>query len=226
MPIKTIPVSGNRKTGAIAITYRAAPNNSLGTCPVECALNPNPTQYTDKVDERYLDALLRSVPRAGQSFTYTHFHYRHLPPQRLERRSSTSRVIVLGTPWNPIVRATLQSWRCRPGLLRSIESSTTSRSSGVRPSTGRRQPVRIAETADLSVQGQIVALLCLSPLTERKRNSWVTRSRVAAMLLLDLIGSIGRRLRSRKTLMMGPTCSSSSNLFRQGPSSDTTLRET
>ena len=38
--LKTVKHSGNKKTGPIAVTYRAGGHNVFATCPATCALNP------------------------------------------------------------------------------------------------------------------------------------------------------------------------------------------
>ena len=80
--LKLIPQSWNLKTGPIATTYRSAPNNPYGTCPSTCPLLPvlQPKQETaHEIDNDYLIALQKAVPRYGQAWTYSHFHYSHLP---------------------------------------------------------------------------------------------------------------------------------------------------
>jgi hypothetical protein len=55
--LKTVKTSGNKKTGPIAVTYRAGGHNVFGTCPKTCALNPRGEQGAELVDADYLQAL-------------------------------------------------------------------------------------------------------------------------------------------------------------------------
>jgi hypothetical protein len=77
--LKTVRQSANRKTGPIAVTYRAGAVNMFGTCPASCPLNPQPAAGVRKIDKRYLSALRRAVPRNGKAFTYSHFPVEKLP---------------------------------------------------------------------------------------------------------------------------------------------------
>jgi hypothetical protein len=77
--LKTVISSSNKKTGPIAVTYRAGENHVFGSCPKQCALNPNQTAGADKIDLEYLEALRRAVPRNGQAWTYSHFSADQLP---------------------------------------------------------------------------------------------------------------------------------------------------
>jgi len=72
--LKTIAVSSNAKTGPIATTYRAGNTETFGTCPNSCPLKPEGRKGTPVVDDEYLAALKRAVPRNGQAWTYTHFN--------------------------------------------------------------------------------------------------------------------------------------------------------
>ena len=49
--LKTVTQSANRKTGPIAVTYRAGAHNVFATCPATCALNPQ-GQHAAERDER------------------------------------------------------------------------------------------------------------------------------------------------------------------------------
>jgi len=71
--LKTVAVSGNGKTGPIAVTYRSGEHSIFGTCPKSCALNPKGEHSADLVDQEYLAALSDAVPRKGKAFTYSHF---------------------------------------------------------------------------------------------------------------------------------------------------------
>jgi hypothetical protein len=77
--LKTIRISANRKTGPIAVTYRAGEHNVFGTCPKTCALNPQGDHAADLVDADYLQAVRQAVPRGGQAWTYSHFSPDVLP---------------------------------------------------------------------------------------------------------------------------------------------------
>lgn len=80
--LKLVPLSGNRKTGPIAVTYRTSPNNNYGTCPTSCPLLPilqNEETTAHEIDQDYLSALRQAVPKRGQAWTYSHFPYQQLP---------------------------------------------------------------------------------------------------------------------------------------------------
>ena len=77
--LKTIRTSANRKTGPIAVTYRAGQHATLATCPKSCPLNPKGDQGADLVDQDYLAAVRQAVPPRGQAWTYSHFPAELLP---------------------------------------------------------------------------------------------------------------------------------------------------
>lgn len=77
--LKTVKHSANKKTGPIAVTYRAGGHNVFGTCPKTCALNPQGDHAADLVDTEYLEAVRHAVPRNGQAWTYSHFPADLLP---------------------------------------------------------------------------------------------------------------------------------------------------
>jgi len=77
--LKTVKHSANKKTGPIAVTYRAGGHSVFGTCPKTCALNPQGDNAADLVDVDYLQAVRRAVPRNGQAWTYSHFPAELLP---------------------------------------------------------------------------------------------------------------------------------------------------
>jgi hypothetical protein len=77
--LKTVKQSANKKTGPIAVTYRAGQHSVFGTCPKTCALNPQGTHAADLIDVEYLAAVRRAVPRNGQAWTYSHFAADLLP---------------------------------------------------------------------------------------------------------------------------------------------------
>ena len=51
--LKTVKHSANKKTGPIAVTYRAGGHSVFGTCPKTCALNPQGDNAADLVDVDY-----------------------------------------------------------------------------------------------------------------------------------------------------------------------------
>jgi hypothetical protein len=63
--IKLINNSTNRKTGAIATTYRAGGRDVFSTCPNTCALKPIDKHGSNKIDQVYLKALKSAVVRGG-----------------------------------------------------------------------------------------------------------------------------------------------------------------
>ena len=77
--LKTVAVSANKKTGPIAVTYRAGGADTYGTCPKTCELNPSPATGAESIDAEYLSALMSAVPRNGQAWTYSHFPAEQLP---------------------------------------------------------------------------------------------------------------------------------------------------
>ena len=77
--LKTVKHSGNKKTGPIAVTYRAGGHNVFATCPATCALNPQGEHAADLIDLDYLQAVRQAVPRDGQAWTYSHFPAELLP---------------------------------------------------------------------------------------------------------------------------------------------------
>lgn len=77
--LKTVTVSANRKTGPIAVTYRAGEHETYATCPKSCALHPAGEKGAELIDADYLAALRAAVPRNGQAWTYSHFPAELLP---------------------------------------------------------------------------------------------------------------------------------------------------
>jgi hypothetical protein len=77
--LKTVKNSGNKKTGPIAVTYRAGGHSVFGTCPKTCALNPQGDHAAELVDAEYLAAVRHAVPRNGQAWAYSHFAAELLP---------------------------------------------------------------------------------------------------------------------------------------------------
>lgn len=80
--LKTVALSGNRKTGPIAVTYRSGEHETYATCPKTCGLHPKGEKGADLIDEGYLKALSDAVPRQGIAWTYSHFPARALPKPR------------------------------------------------------------------------------------------------------------------------------------------------
>lgn len=72
--LKTVAISGAKKTRGISVTYRSGSAHKYATCPASCELNCSGVGST-KIDHTYLDALLAAVPRRGVAFTYTHFPF-------------------------------------------------------------------------------------------------------------------------------------------------------
>lgn len=70
--LKTTLNSQANKTKGLAVTYRSGSQNKFGTCPTNCELNPSGCG-SNKIDEKYLDALLNCKPKKGESFTFSHF---------------------------------------------------------------------------------------------------------------------------------------------------------
>ena len=54
--LKTVAVSANRKTGPIAVTYRAGEHQTYATCPKSCALHPDGGNGAELIDAEYLAA--------------------------------------------------------------------------------------------------------------------------------------------------------------------------
>ncbi len=77
--LKTVRQSANKKTGPIAVTYRAGAHSVFATCPSTCALNPKGAQGAQLIDQEYLAALVHAVPAGGQAWTYSHFPAELLP---------------------------------------------------------------------------------------------------------------------------------------------------
>lgn len=77
--LKTVAVSGNRKTGPIAVTYRSGTHETYSTCPRTCGLHPKSETGAVFVDTEYLAALRNAVPKNGQAWTYSHFPAEALP---------------------------------------------------------------------------------------------------------------------------------------------------
>lgn len=77
--LKTVKISSNKKTGPIAVTYRAGVHETYSTCPKTCALHPKSETGTKTIDAEYLAALIDAVPRGGKAWTYSHFAAESLP---------------------------------------------------------------------------------------------------------------------------------------------------
>lgn len=77
--LKTVPISGNRKTGPIAVTYRSGEHQTYGTCPKTCGLHPKSETGANNIDGEYLAAVIDAVPRNGKAWTYSHFAADSLP---------------------------------------------------------------------------------------------------------------------------------------------------
>lgn len=88
--LKLIEKSSNKKTGPIAVTYRAGSHNVFSTCPSACPLNPQGPAGARLIDKGYLKALLEAVPPGGMAWTYSHFG-----PEAVPRPESGKTVINL-----------------------------------------------------------------------------------------------------------------------------------
>ena len=73
--LKVVKKSQALKTTDCAVTYRSGNDDVFGTCPKHCALNPNSTMSTNKIDWDYLDAVLDAKVQGGRSWTYSHFKF-------------------------------------------------------------------------------------------------------------------------------------------------------
>ena len=70
--LNCVESSRAKKTGGLAVTYRAGRGDMYGTCPDSCSLKSAAT-LTHEVDRDYESAVRCAVPRKGISFLYTHF---------------------------------------------------------------------------------------------------------------------------------------------------------
>ena len=77
--LKTVTQSSNKKTGPIAVTYRAGKTSPYGTCPATCSLMPADQCGTVAIDPEYMAAVENAVPRRGIAWTYSHFPAEALP---------------------------------------------------------------------------------------------------------------------------------------------------
>jgi hypothetical protein len=77
--LKTVAVSGNSKTGPVAVTYRSGEHQTYGTCPRTCALHPRSDTGAAQIDVQYMAAVEDAVPRNGKAWTYSHFPAEALP---------------------------------------------------------------------------------------------------------------------------------------------------
>ena len=84
--LKTVQKSKANKTAGLAVTYRSGTENIFGTCPSTCPLNPTDTQVTDTIDIKYLNAVLKAIPRKGKAFTYTHYKIEDIKDKLLLRK--------------------------------------------------------------------------------------------------------------------------------------------
>ena len=71
--LRTVKRSEAFKTTGCAVTYISGVTEMYGTCPPSCPLNPEPSKSTNTIDKNYLKLLLRTIPRGGKAFAYTHF---------------------------------------------------------------------------------------------------------------------------------------------------------
>ena len=71
--------SGDKKTGPIAVTYRAGVR-TFATCPATCGANPRPAESSGAIDWEYLEALAEAAPARGGAWTYVHFGWKLWKP--------------------------------------------------------------------------------------------------------------------------------------------------
>ena len=88
--LTTVIKSGDKKTGAIPVTYRSG-STMFGTCPNSCALKPTHEKGAEKIDLKYFKAVAESAPRGGIAWTYIHFDWRDWKPllQKLGKKART-----------------------------------------------------------------------------------------------------------------------------------------
>lgn len=77
--LNTVKVSSNKKTGPIAVTYRAGVTDMFGSCPKTCRLKPCSAKGAETVDVEYMQAVEDAVPRNGTAWTYSHFEFNLIP---------------------------------------------------------------------------------------------------------------------------------------------------
>jgi hypothetical protein len=75
--LKTVPVTGDKKTGPIGGTYRTGETTMYGSCPSDCPLMKGckgelPTPDNQVLDVEYMMAEREAVPPGGWAFGYTH----------------------------------------------------------------------------------------------------------------------------------------------------------
>jgi hypothetical protein len=99
--LKTVKHSANKKTGPIAVTYRAGGHNVFATCPKTCALNPQGEHAADLIDADYLQAVRQAVPRNGQAWTYSHFPAELLPVPAPGETVINASCDTIPRPWLP-----------------------------------------------------------------------------------------------------------------------------
>ena len=88
MTLLCVNVSGNKKIGPCATTYRAGSGNPFGTCPNSCELMPDTASGSGEIDRAYEDQLRKSKPKNGKAFTYTHF-----PPEQWSEPNSEKKTV-------------------------------------------------------------------------------------------------------------------------------------
>tara|TARA_R100001509_G_C4829829_1_gene202901 strand:+ start:227 stop:967 length:741 start_codon:yes stop_codon:yes gene_type:complete len=114
--LKTVEISTAKKLKGCAVTYRSGNENMYGTCPADCELNPSGKGCgAGQIDHDYLDAVLDSKPRAGYSFTYTHFspmHWAHkLSPIKTVLNYSTANPETAAFLKNAMRKAPPDQWQ-------------------------------------------------------------------------------------------------------------------
>jgi hypothetical protein len=128
--LKTVEKSSNRKTGPIAVTYRAGAHETYATCPKTCALHPRAEKGADSIDIHYLDAVREAVPPFGIAWTYSHFDASLLPQwaegetvinASCDTVGEALRAVNLGRPAVYVAPAdTAASWPAKHGGIRFV----------------------------------------------------------------------------------------------------------
>ena len=128
--LKTVQKSANRKTGPIAVTYRAGVHETYATCPSTCALHPKGEKGGDLIDGDYLDAVREAVPAGGTAWTYSHFDASLLPQwaegetvinASCDTVGEALRAVKLGRPVVYVAPAdTATSWPAKHGGIRFV----------------------------------------------------------------------------------------------------------
>lgn len=136
--LKTVPVTANRKTGPIAVTYRSGEHQTYSTCPKSCALHPKAETGSDQIDTEYMAALLDAVPRRGIAWTYSHFAAWLLP---IAKRGQT----VINASCDTVAEAVAAVKLGRPAVLAAPTDTAESWPKVVEGVKFYRCPAELAE---------------------------------------------------------------------------------